>query len=229
MTIKVSQMNINKRRKAAGTGALSNYFPEPNEPWHRVLQPDQQLLIKFFIHSHTISPMFAKKRRLMILAVHCQTENWTSKPKTNNHSHFCIDQLPLALKSLSVIGFSFVFYDKAIRREQGNLLVEPWHWQQEIPPFSKSRISSVGKSQQCWAVLWADKIKTIDFHCTLYIHCRTQDGCLSWRKITGQTFMIEIRWTFSCTAEPLTRTGFCQLSSSSSLFGSYVRCYRPEY
>ena len=61
MTIKVSQMNINKRRRAAGTGALSYYFLEPNEPRHRVLQPDQQLLFKLFIHSHTISPMFAKK------------------------------------------------------------------------------------------------------------------------------------------------------------------------
>ena len=49
------------KQRAAGTGALSYHFPEPNESRNRVLQPDQQLLIKFFIHSHTILPMFAER------------------------------------------------------------------------------------------------------------------------------------------------------------------------
>ena len=49
------------KQRAAGTGALSYHFPEPNESRNRVLQPDQQLLFKLFIHSHIISPMFAKK------------------------------------------------------------------------------------------------------------------------------------------------------------------------
>ena len=41
----------------------------------------------------------------------------------------------IALLDLSVIGFSFVFYDKAIRREQGNLNLLDEPWRQEIPPL----------------------------------------------------------------------------------------------
>ena len=66
---------------------------------------------------------------------------WVSERQGKWWSDLCptknapVEPTLIALLDLSVIGFSFVFYDKAIRREQGNLNLLDEPWRQEIPPL----------------------------------------------------------------------------------------------